>query len=68
MRARLALSVGLLLLVTACTPVVRPPAPVATATLAACTSSTGNAESQPSILPTFTPAYANEIVLTLPSS
>lgn len=61
MCAQVSLSFALLLLVTACTPVVRPPAPVATAPLVACTDFEQSAVSQPSILPTFTPAYACQL-------
>lgn len=61
MRPRLSLSFGLWLLVTACMPVVPPPAPVATATVVACTNLEQSAASQPSILPTFTPAYACQL-------
>lgn len=61
MRTQLSVALSLFFLVTACTPVASLPTPVATATLVPCTNFKQSDASQPSILPTFTPAYACQL-------
>lgn len=61
MRAYLLVVLNLFFLVTACTPIAPPSTLVATPTLISCTNFKPGATSQPSLLPTFTPAYACQL-------
>lgn len=64
MRTHDAIALSLFLLITAYTPGVPLPTPVATATLVACTNFARSAATQPSIFPTFTPTSACQLEQT----